>query len=61
MCVEKKELLSAVDKISESLKKMRRELHQIPELAFCEEKTSDYICKKLDDIGITYKRGIAKT
>lgn len=61
MCVDISALLNAVDSISDKIKLMRNELHKIPELAFCEEKTSDYICKKLDEIGVTYKRGVAKT
>ena len=40
---------------------MRRHIHANPELAFEEYKTSDFIAKKLDEYGIPYQRGIAKT
>ncbi len=39
----------------------RRDLHKIPELAFCEEKTADYICGRLKEIGLPFERGVAKT
>ncbi|MBQ8828807.1 MAG: amidohydrolase [Burkholderiaceae bacterium] len=40
---------------------MRSELHQIPELGFHEEKTSDYVAKKLEEMGLKVTRGIGKT
>lgn len=40
---------------------MRRHIHANPELSFQEFKTADFICKKLDEYGIPYKRNIAKT
>ncbi len=39
----------------------RAHLHAHPELAFEEYQTSEFICKKLDEIGIPYEKGIAKT
>ena len=33
----------------------RRALHQIPELIYEEFKTSEYIRKALDDLGVTYR------
>jgi amidohydrolase len=44
-----------------SLVKLRRELHQYPELAFNEFKTSARIAKELKKIGIDFKKGVAKT
>ncbi len=44
-----------------SLVKLRRELHQIPELGFEEKKTSDRICEVLEEFGIPYVRGLAGT
>ncbi len=41
--------------------RIRRHLHQWPELAFQEEKTSAYICERLDELGISYRRGVART
>ncbi len=40
---------------------IREWLHQHPELAFKENATADYICRFLDEQGITYTKGIAKT
>jgi hippurate hydrolase len=39
----------------------RRSLHQQPELAFQEHKTSDFICARLTDMGIPFVRGIGGT
>ncbi len=39
----------------------RRSLHKIPELEFEENETADFICKRLDEMGVSYERGIAKT
>ncbi|MBN2795771.1 MAG: amidohydrolase [Clostridia bacterium] len=39
---------------------IRRALHQIPEPGFLEIKTSDYICRYLEDLNISYKK-YAKT
>ena len=43
------------------LTRLRRELHQIPELGFEEKKTSDKICEILDEFDIPYVRGLAGT
>jgi hippurate hydrolase len=39
----------------------RRHLHENPELAFEEVKTSDFVAKKLEEFGIEVHRGMAKT
>ena len=43
-------------KISGELIELRREFHKIPELEACEFKTSELICKKLNEMGIPYKK-----
>ena len=56
------------DQISEKIKtisnqifpgliKLRRELHQYPELAFNEYKTSGRIAKELRQLGLDFKKG----
>ncbi len=45
----------------ERVKKIREHLHANPELSFKEFKTSDYIASVLDEIGLSYTRGIAGT
>ena len=40
---------------------LRRELHQIPELGYKEEKTAAKICRVLDELGIPYQTGVGKT
>jgi amidohydrolase len=49
------------NQIFPSLVKLRRELHQYPELAFQEFKTSERIAKELKKLGIDFKKGIGKT
>ena len=43
------------------LVKLRRELHQYPELAFNEFKTSEKIAKELRELRIDFRKGVAKT
>lgn len=57
----KNAIIEAVERIEDKIIKARRELHRFPELSFEEYKTSDFICDYLDEIGIPYKRNIAKT
>ena len=45
---------------SEKLIEIRRHIHQIPEIGYQEHKTSEFICQKLDEIGLSYKKGFAK-
>lgn len=54
-------LKCAAGHLADKLVQTRRELHQIPELAFCEVKTAAYICSKLEQIGIPYQSGVAQT
>ncbi len=55
------EIKKIVNEIFDEVVAYRRALHQIPEIAFSEEKTADFICEKLEAMQIPYKRGIAKT
>jgi len=43
------------------LVKLRRELHQYPEIAYTEYKTSEIIVKELKKLGLKFKKGVAKT
>lgn len=50
-----------IESIKNQLVSDRRHFHQNPELSFEEYNTIDYICKRLDLLGIKYKKNIAKT
>lgn len=45
----------------EEVRNIRRHLHMHPELSGEEMHTAEFICLKLDDYRIPYKKGIAKT
>jgi amidohydrolase len=45
----------------EEIRGIRRHFHQHPELSCEEYKTAEFICKKLDEYGITYVKGVAET
>ncbi len=45
----------------EWMRKIRRHLHQSPELSFQEFKTAAYICEKLSELGISSQPGVAGT
>lgn len=47
--------------MEEQLVRDRRWIHQHPELSFQEYGTMEYICKRLDEIGVPYQKGIAET
>ena len=59
--LDAKKILDLANNIKADIITDRRTLHQTPELAFCEKKTSAYIQKRLDEMGIEYKSGVAKT
>ena len=40
---------------------LRRELHQIPEMGYKEEKTATKICRVLDNLDVPYQTGVGKT
>ncbi len=57
------ELQQSIKKLSIELLpeviRIRRYLHQHPELSFEEEKTSQWICSLFDELGISYSKGWA--
>ncbi len=53
-----KKVLSECKKIEDKIIEYRRELHKFPELEFQEKNTSDFIKKKLKDMGIEAKEGL---
>ena len=50
-----KELISSV---MDNVITWRRDLHQIPEIGNELPKTSEYVCKQLDNMGVSYKKGV---
>ena len=48
-----------VDKIYPNIVKIRRQLHENPELSQQEKETSALVCRVLDKSGISFQRGIA--
>jgi amidohydrolase len=57
----KDQIKSLSSEYLEEIRAIRRHLHQHPELSCEEFKTSEFICKKLDEYGITYVKGVAET
>ncbi len=59
------DLISRIHSLSGSyfdeILETRRHLHRHPELSFHENKTSAFLSEKLEEIGIQYKSGYAKT
>ncbi|MGM7703008.1 M20 metallopeptidase family protein [Pseudalkalibacillus sp. Hm43] len=49
------------ERVEEEIISMRRHLHENPELSEEEFETSQFIQRKLDEYGIPYKKGYAKT
>ena len=54
-------ILNSIAKMKTEMTQWRKYLHTIPELGFKEFKTSEFICNKLDEWGISYEKNIAKT
>ncbi len=52
---------SADRELMEWMVRIRRHLHMWPELAFEEVKTSSYICERLDELGLPYRKAVAGT
>ena len=48
-------------KLFAHLVSIRREIHENPELGYCEFETAALICRELDVLGIPYRSGISKT
>ena len=57
----KQEIQKLASEYQEEIIKIRRHFHQNPELSCEEFQTSEFICRKLDEYGIKYSKGIAKT
>lgn len=55
------DLKNEIQNEREEIISLRRELHKIPELAFQEYKTSEFISEKLKKFNIDIKKNIAKT
>ncbi len=54
--MKKQEILKRIDAIEPEIISMRRDLHQIPELQLLLPKTVAYVCARLDEMGIPYKK-----
>ena len=48
-------------RLSDTLIALRREIHQHPELSFQEERTAQLIARRLAELGIPARTGVAKT
>lgn len=57
----KEKIQGFAEKYFQEVVSVRRHLHKYPELSFQEENTSKFICSKLDEWEIPYKKGIVKT
>ena len=55
------EILENAKKIKEYIVAARRAIHEHPELGYQEVNTSKYVAKCLQEIGVPYKSGFAKT
>ncbi len=52
---------SLSEELFEEIRDIRRQLHKYPELSLQEFKTSEFICKILEEEDISYTCGVAKT
>jgi amidohydrolase len=57
----KDQIKSLSSEYFEEIRAIRHHLHKHPELSCEEFKTAEFICKKLDEYGITYVKGVAET
>jgi amidohydrolase len=57
----KEQIAALSSEYFEEVRSIRHHIHQHPELSCEEFKTAEYICKKLDEYGITYVKGVAQT
>lgn len=54
-------ILHLAQAIQSDIVKIRRHIHQHPELSYQESATAAYVAKCLDEMGVSYKSGVAKT
>ncbi|MGM0375228.1 MAG: amidohydrolase, partial [Bacteroidota bacterium] len=57
----KESIRQAVKDNLEKITSDRRQIHRHPELSFEEHETSAFVASRLDEMGISYKKGIAGT
>jgi amidohydrolase len=55
------DLLAAARAIEPQIVADRRRIHAHPELAYEEEQTSSLVCDRLEELGIPFRSGLAKT
>ncbi len=55
------EMNSVIESLQSQMIADRREIHKNPELSFQEFQTMEYICARLERLGISYRKGIAGT
>lgn len=54
-------MLDNAQTIKDFIIRVRRDIHQHPELGYQESNTSKYVAARLDELGVAYKTGFAKT
>lgn len=59
--IEYEKIIKIPEEIFRQALSDRRYLHMYPELSFNEKNTMNYICSRLDKIGVKYRAGIANT
>lgn len=57
----KERIMSMASEYLEEVSDIRRHFHKHPELSFEEVETAAFICKKLDEYDIPYKKNVART
>jgi len=59
--MQPKDLLEAARRLKPQLVKDRREIHQHPELAYQEVRTAALVARRLTELGIPHRTGVAET
>jgi len=54
-------MLDQAQAIADDMIAIRRELHRFPELGYQEVQTAQLICRELDQLGVSYRSGVART